>query len=214
MRVAGGKQSQTKFTYLSSGFLTRELPHHKVHRGRVHTLLSPRLSTLLGTLQTPLILATLFTNGAWKRCLCWDKPLTLLKTKYVDAKIPGANSTLNAHENFHSFIQLLSTADCSHYLKCLSMLRASVLLRKWSWFKAVTQTNKQKSNCISKKACYANLSMFNRSTYHMQGEGLIWRAFPAATGRPAHQGLSPQGMTGSEVKKTTGVRSRVSGRQR
>ena len=127
MRVAGGKQNWTKFTYLSSDFLTRELPHHKVHRGRVHTLLSTRLSTLLGTLQTPLTLATLFTNGAWKHCLCWDKPLMLLKTKYLDAKIPVANSTLKAHENFHSFIQLLSTADCSHYLKCLSMLRASVL---------------------------------------------------------------------------------------
>lgn len=214
MRVAGGKQSRTKFTYLSSGFLTRELPHHKVHRGRVHTLLSTRLSTLLGTLQTPLIPATLFTNGAWKHCLCWDKPLTLLKTKYVDAKIPVANSTLNAHENFHSFIQLLSTADCSHYLKCLSMLRASALLRKWSWFKAVTQTNKQKSNCFSKKACHANLSMFNRSTYHMQGEGLVWRAFPAATGRPAPQRVSPHGMMGSEVKKRIGVRSWVSGRQR
>lgn len=173
MRVAGGKQNWTKFTYLSSDFLTRELPHHKVHRGRVHTLLSTRLSTLLDTLQTPLTLATLFTNGAWKHSLCWDKPLTLLKTKYLDAKIPVANSTLKAHENFHSFIQLLSTADCSHYLKCLSMLRASVLLRKWSWFKAVTQTNKQKSNCISKKACHANLSMFIRSTYHMQGEGLV-----------------------------------------
>ena len=106
--------------------------------GAESIFLSTRLSTLLGPLQNPLILTMLFTNGAWKHCLCWDKPLMLLKTKYMDAKIPVANSPLNAHENFHSFIQLLSTADYSHYLKSLSMLRASALPRKWSWFKAVT----------------------------------------------------------------------------